>query len=119
MPSENLTYVFTVKDAFGCEGEDSIIVYSFACIQGDLIPNVFSPNGDGVNDVFLVPGICSGTDYSLQIFDRWGLTIYNTTLRNDNWDGKTSLGDEAPMGTYFIIIKMADKTYKSFIQLIR
>jgi gliding motility-associated-like protein len=116
---DNVTYLFTVTDAFGCESNDSVVVKSKMCLDGELIPNVFSPNGDGVNDVFVLPKICSGTDYSLQIFDRWGLVIYDTFLRNNSWDGKTSQGEEAPTGTYFVIIKVNGKSFKQFIHLFR
>lgn len=115
----NMTYTFTVTDAHGCEGIDSIMIKSKPCIESELIPNIFSPNGDGINDVFFIPKICFKSDFSLQIFDRWGLQIYNTTSRNDIWDGKTSLGVDATAGTYFLIVKIGDKTYKNFIQLMR
>jgi gliding motility-associated-like protein len=115
----NITYVFSVTDSLGCQGEDSIQVFSNPCINPSLIPNVFSPNGDGINDEYLVPNICSGKEYLLQIFNRWGLLIYSTDQRKSNWDGKTLIGDEAPTGTYFYLIKISDKNYKGFIELIR
>ena len=114
-----MTFLFTVTDSLGCQGEDSIQVFSNPCINPSLIPNVFSPNGDGINDEYLVPNICSGKDYLLQIFNRWGLLIYSTDQRKSNWDGKTLIGDEAPTGTYFYLIKISDKNYKGFIELIR
>jgi gliding motility-associated-like protein len=69
------------------------------------IPNVFTPNGDGINDVFTInsTGI---QELSCEIYDRWGLKIYNWDKKNDGWDGRTLSGSKATEGTYFFILKI-------------
>lgn len=68
------------------------------------IPNVFTPNGDGVNDIFSLNPINIG-DISMTIFDRWGLKMYDTTTTGSlTWDGKTKGGAPVVDGTYFYII---------------
>ena len=62
------------------------------------IPNTFTPNGDGLNDTFGVAGEAI-KDFKMQIYNRWGQLIFETSNANDRWDG-TFLGDKVPMGTY-------------------
>jgi gliding motility-associated-like protein len=125
-----MVYTFTVYDASGCVGKDSILILSEPCFQAKLIPNVFSPNGDGVNDMFYIPGVCVNENYSLQIFDRWGVLMFSTTQRNNSWDGRTTAGLEAQEGVYYFVVNLSgqvdkkaqpigDSTYKGFVTLVR
>ena len=53
------------------------------------LPNVFSPNGDNINDVFLPVFNCEQVDfYNLQIFDRWGNLIFESLSKDKGWNGK-------------------------------
>jgi gliding motility-associated-like protein len=74
------------------------------------VPNVFTPNGDGANDMFFVRS-ANLTNITAQIFDRWGNKIYelNTDKGNIAWDGKNQQGKEVPDGTYFYTIKATGK----------
>jgi len=116
---DTVRYVYTVYDQSGCASSDTLWVYSRPCLETALIPNVFSPNGDGKNEVFYIPGVCPNEDFSLQIFDRWGSLLFNSVSRNHTWDGKTNHGENAPDGTYFFIVKVKDTAYKGFLQLVR
>lgn len=72
--------------------------------EGMIIPNVFSPNGDGYNDEFLIP--TSGVDeFELEIFNRWGMSLFKTTSSRVAWPGKTMSGDDVPPGTYYFILR--------------
>ncbi|MCX8143309.1 MAG: gliding motility-associated C-terminal domain-containing protein [Bacteroidia bacterium] len=89
------------------------------------VPNVFTPNGDGVNDYFILH-TTNLTEINCTIMDRWGVKMYEVTTDKGNiqWDGKTMGGKDAPTGTYFYIIKakgLDGKEYenKGFISLIR
>jgi gliding motility-associated-like protein len=65
------------------------------------VPNAFSPDGDGINDVFMP--IVVGVDperYRFDIFDRWGQPLYSTTDTKGYWDGNFSNGTEVPIGVY-------------------
>ncbi len=68
------------------------------------VPNVFTPNGDGVNDVFLIQGLCI-TQYTLEILDRWGLLVYSGNQSSAAWDGHTPSGQMCPEGTYYYTLK--------------
>jgi gliding motility-associated-like protein len=69
-----------------------------------LIPNVFTPNNDGSNDVFTVDGT-NLESVEGQIFNRWGQKLYEWNSVKGSWDGRTQAGTEVPDGTYFYIIK--------------
>ena len=89
------------------------------------IPNVFTPNNDGINDFFFLKA-SNLSGISARIFDRWGHLIYeiNSETGNISWDGKNQLGKEVAEGTYFYIIKALgnDKqeyNYKGTLSLYR
>ncbi|MFN7014039.1 MAG: gliding motility-associated C-terminal domain-containing protein, partial [Bacteroidia bacterium] len=78
-----------------------------------IMPNIFSPNGDGSNDVFKpIPydkdakpdGTRNITEYSLQIFDRWGNMVFETNDFSTGWDGKRKNGSQASDGVYYWIV---------------
>ncbi len=68
-----------------------------------LIPNVFTPNGDGQNDLFTVDGVNLKTVEGV-IFNRWGQKLFDWNGVKGGWDGRTTAGSEVPDGTYFYII---------------
>lgn len=106
---------------------DSIASYSYYyfddvslvdLIDDDFtIPNIFTPNGDGVNDVFRFENISEIKN--VIIFDRWGLKVFETNLQNNFWDGRTISGLECSSGIFYFIIESEKKTYKGFVHLIR
>jgi gliding motility-associated-like protein len=74
------------------------------------IPNVFTPNGDNVNDVFFVKA-SNLTSIEAVIFDRWGTKVYDVVSKTGNiaWDGKNFKGVECAAGTFYYIIKAEGK----------
>jgi large repetitive protein len=91
-------YVF---NQFGCTDTFKIDV-SF--IDGIVIPNVFTPNGDGINDVWYIPN--SGmSEFQVAIYDRWGLKIFESTSDEIRWDGRSSSGIQMTDGTYYFQLK--------------
>lgn len=87
------------------------------------IPDAFTPNGDGLNDVFKVLGE-QITTFHLEIFDRWGGLIFSSNALSVSWDGTLQNGKQAPQGAYTWVIKAetAQKKplhHKGMILLIR
>jgi gliding motility-associated-like protein len=80
------------------------------------IPNVFTPNGDGINDLFLPTGADS-TNYSLHIYNRWGNLL--AELENTGWNGRTAQNADAVDGTYYYIMESNGQRYTGFFTLIR
>lgn len=73
-------------------------------------PNSFSPNGDGMNDLFFIES--EGTqlaDFDLIVYNRWGEQMFRTTRQSQGWDGRTPSGKLVPMGTYFFVLNYRDR----------
>ncbi|MFN4932381.1 MAG: gliding motility-associated C-terminal domain-containing protein [Bacteroidota bacterium] len=86
-PEETITYTFTVTDpATNCSAADSVVVTVIRTFDV-WVPNAFSPNKDGVNDIFFVRGN-NVKDFALKIFDRWGTLMFETSNLNDGWNGE-------------------------------
>lgn len=84
--------------------------------QSDIkisLPNIFTPNGDGNNDLFAIPNV-DLSDFSLVILDEKGKTIFTTTDSEFSWDGAMMNGEKAPVGNYVYFITAKDATGKSF-----
>ncbi len=91
-----------------------------------FIPEGFSPNGDGINDVFVIRGILNYPENTFTIFNRWGNEVFKTSSYKSTWDGTSSNGltiggNELPVGTYFYILDLGDGSdiYKGTIYLNR
>lgn len=74
------------------------------------IPSAFSPNDDNINDVFTIPNQDAFSTYDLEIFTRWGESIFKTNQLNDAWDGTFKNGTFAPQGTYPYVINISDSS---------
>lgn len=79
------TFEVVVTNAFGCTLLDDVVVVE-ACIPTLYLPNTFTPNNDGLNDVWLPVGKNIG-ELELLVFDRWGSVIFKTTDPATGWDG--------------------------------
>ena len=80
-------YWLNVKDANGCEGTDSISVFEKECMSGVYIPLAFTPNRDGRNDIFKANVFGELVSFKLQVFDRGGQLIFQTTDPGKGWNG--------------------------------
>ena len=97
------------------------------CVDTDFkIPEGFSPNGDGINDFFVIRGIFNFPDNTFVIFNRWGDKVYEASPYTNKWEGKAIFGvqvggDDLPSGTYFYVLDLGDGSdiYKGTIYLNR
>jgi gliding motility-associated-like protein len=96
------TATLTVTDALGCTATASVLIDAFG-ESSLIIPNVFTPNGDGSNDVFTVEGTNLESVVG-EVYNRWGQKMFSWDNVKGHWDGTTLAGSEAPDGTYFFII---------------
>ncbi|MEQ9100703.1 MAG: gliding motility-associated C-terminal domain-containing protein, partial [Imperialibacter sp.] len=90
-----------------------------------VIPKGFSPNGDGINDAFVIKGIESYPNNKVQIFNRWGNAIFEIQGYNNQnkvWNSESNIGlilgsNKVPDGTYFYLIDLGDgsKPYSGFV----
>ncbi len=88
----------------GCK--DSLRLYT-KIVDNIAFGNVFSPNDDGINDVWLVPKDYLFPDLSIEIFNRWGARVWSASgdKAARGWNGKTDNGKELPIGTYYYVVK--------------
>lgn len=88
-------------------------------ISAFAIPNGFSPNGDGVNDQFVIRGLENLSVAYLRVFNRWGSVVYETATYRNTWNGNSSSGP-LPEDTYFYTLDLGDQgAYNGIIQLKR
>lgn len=115
-------YKLTVTDFNGCIWTDSIYAFVDVC-DVEPKPNVFTPNGDGYNDKFILEA--HGMKFStIVIFDRWGKKLAEYSNIQEGWDGKNIEGNEMPSGVYFYVANAAyingkSQEIKGSIQLIK
>ena len=104
--SGDMTYVVTASTVAGCTGTDTIRIK--ATTKSDVvIPNAFSPNGDGRNDV-LRPHAIGIKDFKyFKVFNRWGQMVFSTTNEGEGWDGRVA-GQLQPLGTYVWVVMGLD-----------
>lgn len=99
-------YKLTVTDNIGCTGTDSITLFDAHCIPF-VVPSAFTPNGDGLNDIFrpLITQLVKG--YNMTIWNRWGGIMYETTNAQTGWNGTFS-GAKQASGVYVYLIQFID-----------
>ena len=97
-PIITTNYIVVASNSPYCRVQDTIKVTVDVNCGDFFIPNVFSPNGDGLNDVINVHGRCI-VSFNLQIFDRWGEMVFETSSMSDSWDG-TFRGQKLDTGVF-------------------
>jgi gliding motility-associated-like protein len=121
----NSLFIVTVTDKVtGCIASDSIKIYVGpgegleGCI---VIHNVITPNGDGLNDTWIIDCIENFPDNTVQIFNRWGEMVnnyYHYDNRTQVWDGTNYKGELLPAGTYYYVLKIKNvKTRTGWVLL--
>ena len=80
-------YSLSVTDAKGCKGTDSILVVEKQCLSGMFLPNAFTPNKDGLNDVFRAKAYGPLVFFELNIYNRYGQLVFSSKEASRGWDG--------------------------------
>ena len=123
-------FIYTVCDYFkNCDEATVLVIINDEAL---FIPNAFSPNGDGYNDLFEIKGIGRYQNASLKIFNRWGNLVYEAsnygagTGKSGFWDGTANRGfltgnRQVATGTYFYTLDLDDgnEKFNGFIYLDR
>jgi gliding motility-associated-like protein len=114
-PMQSITYTIFVTDGKGCDYLDSVSIKVNVINCGEpniFIPNIFTPNQDGKNDIIRVTG-----EYirkmELYIFDRWGELVFSTKDINQGWDG-TFRGEKCMAGVYFYRLEIECEKGRTF-----
>lgn len=106
----------TVTDANGCQGVDSINIIAKQCLEGVFIPNAFTPNNDGKNDIFKPLLFLQVEYYEFWVFNRWGELMFRSTTPGNGWDG-TFNGKQVPSGN--LVWKVAYRESGKSLEVLR
>lgn len=121
-PTVTTTYTLVSLTDAGCRANSLVTVYVDIPCRDFFVPNVFTPNGDDVNDTYLIKAEFMSM-YVIDIYNRWGKKVFHSTDPSAPWDG-TIKGAQAAAGVYYYIIKATCQNGNSidkegFLQLIR
>jgi gliding motility-associated-like protein len=117
MATDDITYLLRLTGLGGCAVSDTVFL---RVLKGPEIPNAFSPNGDGINDVWRIKYLEFYSEATVQIFNRYGQLVYLTTGYSAPWDGNFK-GTPLPVGTYYYIInpKNGREIMKGSVTIVR
>ncbi len=118
---EDIQYSLTVTQNGQCSSTDFVLVKILPTVRPIFIPNVFSPNDDGVNDVWVIRELATYPEATVDVFTRYGENVFSSVggYRHP-WNG-TYKGNTMPVGTYYYIIstKPKSKPYKGWVQIVK
>jgi gliding motility-associated-like protein len=95
-----------IRDDNGCEYELNDVTLIDAPEECIRIPNAFTPNGDGVNDVWEIENIEMFPNAQISVYNRWGQIIYSANPNSEKWDGTNKNGNHVPTGTYTYVVNL-------------
>ena len=114
--SLNDTVNIVITDECGNFGVSEVVVE----VCDTSVPNIITPNGDNKNDVFSIEGLEGFPGSYLQIKNRWGITIFESSSYQNDWDGTTSSGEDVKEGTYYYIFQRSDgEEFSGYLQISR
>ncbi len=102
-PTVSTAYTLKITDDKGCEASGIMQVTLAGGTSKILAPNAFSPNGDGINDTWVIPNLSAYPGVTVDVYNRYGQLVFHSENNNKNWDG-TYNGKPLPLATYYYII---------------
>ena len=120
-PTENTTYTVYGMDSSGCMDSANVIIdVTFDSIT---IPSAFTPNGDGLNDIFRPIGMKYQKMVSFSVYNRWGQLVFTTSNKGQGWDGTfNGMAEDMGVYNYLLIVALDDgsnRVFKGNVTLIR
>ncbi|MES2762936.1 MAG: gliding motility-associated C-terminal domain-containing protein, partial [Bacteroidota bacterium] len=108
-PVATSNFILTVTDVNACVNSDTVLVTVIPITFDGMISNVFSPNGDGINDTWYIENIKYYPNNEVTVYNIYGNIVYSKKAYNNEWDG-TYNGAALPDGTYYYIIKIDESS---------
>ncbi|MFN4972758.1 MAG: gliding motility-associated C-terminal domain-containing protein [Bacteroidota bacterium] len=113
-PQAAMQYKLTAYNTTGCEATDSVAIDDKRIEIKLSIPNVFTPNGDNLNDDFGIDPADDVAEMQLELFNRWGGKVFESNNPQNRWRGYADNGNESSTGVYYFIAKGKDRCGKPF-----
>lgn len=116
-PNDDITYVLKVTGTGGCVSSDTVFV---KVLKSLVIPNTFTPNGDGVNDKWEIQYLDSYPGCVVEIYNTVGQLLFRSVGYTNKWDGRYN-GNPLPVGTYYYVIdpKNNRKPIAGYVTILR
>jgi gliding motility-associated-like protein len=116
-PVDDITYTLKVISDKGCNTSDQVFV---KVLKKPEIPNIFSPNGDGIHDKWVIKFLETYPGCTVEIFNRYGQRIYYSVGYSNPWDGTVN-GKPVPVGTYYYIVdpKNGRQKQAGYVDIVR
>lgn len=120
----NNLFVWTLTNGPCMSSADTVLVYVKDCLTL-VIPNAFSPNGDGTNDTYVITNIENYKNNKFTVFNRWGNKVFESTPYVNTWDGTSQFGaaygEKLPESTYYYVLDPGTgaEAFNGFIYLRR
>jgi gliding motility-associated-like protein len=115
------TYTVTATDAAGCSVSES---YDLGCtpLIPIVIPQFLSPNGDNLNELWIIQNIEQYPDIKVKVYNRWGNEVFESRPYNNDWNGhlRGTHPNPLPAGTYFYLVdtnKKSQDIYQGYIEI--
>lgn len=106
-PVSTTTYTLTITDNNGCISVDSVLVTVYTLEFNGMISNLFTPNGDGINDTWYIEDIQNFPDNEVLVYNIYGNLVYTKKGYTNDWNGYYN-GKELPDGTYYFVLRFDD-----------
>ncbi len=103
--SDTVSFYLLGTDHNGCQGLDTVLVFLEPNTDAVEVINLFTPNGDGLNETFDLNSINPDLDCELIVLNRWGTEVYYQAAYDNAWTGISAEGDPLPDGTYYYILR--------------
>ncbi len=116
-PTDDITYTYFITTDKGCSAQDEVFV---KVLKTPSVPNIFSPNGDGVHDTWVIPYLDTYPGCTVEVANRYGQIVFRSVGYPSPWDGRIN-GKPVPVGTYYYVIdpKNGRKRLAGYVDVIR
>jgi gliding motility-associated-like protein len=119
-PTSTTTYLLSVTDINGCVNTDAVVITVQSLAFNGMVSNLFTPNGDGINDNWYIEGILNFSDSEVFVYNIYGNEIYTKKGYTNDWQG-TYNGSDLPDGTYYYVIRFdnSSRIVKGSVDILR
>jgi gliding motility-associated-like protein len=110
------TYTLSVTDSLGCRVDTTFVLREPFDIH---LPNGLTPNGDKFNDTYVILGLGDNSSGELKVYNRWGSLVYEKNNYQNQWAGTNTGGDPLSDGTYYVVFKLGNREFNTYVDLRR